>query len=77
LLTPEYEGDETTKYACYGMVYLITETCKEFGITRQDVVVNLEAMGYDIREAIRIVDRYETWAQKVKIKETTMSSDNC
>jgi len=77
-LRDAFNGDETVECACHGMYYLVTETCKEFGITRKDVVnCMVESFSYPYEAAVLTVDRYELWAQKITIKESKKNTDNC
>ena len=72
-----YSRDENIKYAYYSIFYLVREVCIEFGISKQDITVNMESLGYEPQEARRIVDKYETWAKKIKITETASSTKDC
>jgi hypothetical protein len=77
-LRDAYPNDETIKFTCYGLYYLITETCKEFGVTRQDVVKYIvECMDYPYAEALLTVDRYELFAQKVIVRDSKRNQEHC
>jgi len=77
LRSEQYHDDETIQYATYGIVYMVTEMCKEFGVSRQDVLTNMTAMGYDREYAVYMLDRYEKWACHIVVKDTTTSTEHC
>lgn len=77
LRSEQYDGDETIKYSLYGIVYLVREMCNEFGVSRQDVLTNMEAMGYDREYAVYMLDRYEKWASHIVVNETNTSTEHC
>lgn len=77
LRMPDYLKDDTVQCACYSIYYLVTEVCKEYGISKQEVVRYFIDVGYEPSLANYIVDNYETWAQKIVVKETKRSLEGC
>jgi hypothetical protein len=65
------ELKETIECATHAYYGLIDTIIHEFGVTRQNLYVELIEIGYPHSEAISILDAYELWAMKMTQKKVT------